>query len=1100
MTTPYGKTTFNLSPLFVSGQPGEGLIRFVEATDPRGQKERLEYNTSSQQTGVPSALEQPHPSSSVVNFYAIAENDDRNSFYWDKLRMQLAPGNHLKAHRYHWLQPDFSDYGTSILESEVPPLEGRIFYNYPGQPTPYIQGTLASPSVVARVVKDAQGNNYTQATKFEYNAAGNLRKTTDPIGRETLIEYAANGVDVVAIKQKTGVSGGQPVWTTMISYVYGAGAPPHRPTSTTDGAGQTTNYTYATDGHVLTIQNAKGEITTFTYGTNATGSDYRRLLSITGDVPGGNRSFTYDAYGRLRTTTNSEGYALTYDYDALDRVRTITYPDASFEQLEYDDHSLVATRDREGRWTRHMYNGVMERVVTRDPALRTTQLHWCRCGELQRFVDGNGNITEWTRDEGTRVTRKTHANGSFETYAYDFSGRLISEVDPSSRTVTYEYTLDDRISKKDYSDTATADVTYAYDSRFPRLASRQDGAGTTTFAYHAFGTSALGAGRLALVNGPFADDTLKHTYDEIGRLKKLEIVDDATQSTASYSEEYTFDARGRVSAVNNNLGNATVSFVGQSGRLSSVTYANGMQSLYDYLGVTGDHLLKQIKNLSAGATPTVISQFDYTYRQDRSIATWTIDQGSGMKTWTFGYDGAHQLTSAELRDGSQALLESSAYGYDNAGNRIQVGNATTAPKNYDVNGLNQLLSQRDYGKTTFAGFVNEPATVKVNGKPAKVLSTDGGAPFKFEALVDIDGGTNTVVVEAKDGRNNVATKTYSVPTTGVAKTLEYDANGNLRFEKQPNGAVIREYRWDQQNRLVRMLAGTHESIYEYDGESRRVRIKELESGVETKNETFVWCGSEICQKRSGSTVLRSYFGGGFEATSTDYFYTRDLHGSIREVVASDGTTIASRVDYGPWGEPTESGSVLSDFTYTGHYVDRPSGLSLAHYRAYDARLGRWLSRDSLGLRGGTNLYGYVNDDPVNFIDPDGRYAVPVAIGVGVVVVVGGAYVVLDYMAKHPLKLSPFPHHDYSDVFKETDKTPPAPPFSPPFPPVPGLDDDDSPAVPDTDTGIVCKDKKKKKKKECNCICERPDGTFYPMNASSEAKCIQYCGIHKHKCV
>ena len=40
------------------------------------------------------------------------------------------------------------------MESEVPPLEGRIFYNYPGQTQPSIQGTLASPSVVARVVKD----------------------------------------------------------------------------------------------------------------------------------------------------------------------------------------------------------------------------------------------------------------------------------------------------------------------------------------------------------------------------------------------------------------------------------------------------------------------------------------------------------------------------------------------------------------------------------------------------------------------------------------------------------------------------------------------------------------------------------------------------------------------------------------------------------------------------------------------------------------------------------------------------------------------------------------------------------------------------------
>jgi hypothetical protein len=319
-----------------------------------------------------------------------------------------------------------------------------------------------------------------------------------------------------------------------------------------------------------------------------------------------------------------------------------------------------------------------------------------------------------------------------------------------------------------YSDTATPDVTYTYDAWYPRLATRVDGTGTTSFTYHPHGASTLGAGRVSLVNGPLSNDTLKHTYDQLGRLKKQEIVDDATQSIASYSEEFTFDVRSRVTGVQNNLGASTYAFVGQSGRPSTVDYPNGMQVLYDYFGATGDFLLKQIKNLSAPPSPTVISQFDYTYRPDRSIDTWTVDQGSGATTWSFGYDGARQLTSAKLHDATPTLLESRYYGYDKAGNRTQVGTGTAAPKNYDVNNLNQLLSERDHGRTTFAGFVDEPATVKVNGQTAKVMSTDGGAPFKFEGWVNLDAGANTVVVEAKDGQNNPSTKTYAVTTTGDA--------------------------------------------------------------------------------------------------------------------------------------------------------------------------------------------------------------------------------------------------------------------------------------------------------------------------------------------
>jgi len=401
-----------------------------------------------------------------------------------------------------------------------------------------------------------------------------------------------------------------------------------------------------------------------------------------------------------------------------------------------------------------------------------------------------------------------------------------------------------------------------------------------------------------------------------------------------------------------------------------------METQYDYFTSTGDFLLKQIKNLTAGPSPSVISQFDYTYGADRSISTWTINQGSGATTWTFGYDGARQLTEAKRNDADGgALLESNSYAYDKAGNRVQVGTGSALPKNYDVNNLNQLLSERDHGRTTFAGTVDEPATVTVNGQAAKMTSTDGGAPYKFEGVVDLDAGANTVTVQAKDGNNNTSTKTYSVTTTGTQKTFEYDANGNLRYEKQPNGTVIREYRWDQQNRLVRAIIGTHESVYSYDGESHRVEIKELENSVQTKDETFVWCGERICQKRSGSTVERNYFNEGFEDGTNDYFYTRDHLGSTREVVASNGTSIASTLSFDPWGKLTETGTVVSDFGFTGQYLHRATGLGLTWHRAYDTALGRWLTRDPMGFNGGLNLYAYVGDEPVRRIDPDGLFPI-----------------------------------------------------------------------------------------------------------------------------
>ncbi|MBX3203341.1 MAG: hypothetical protein KF894_34775, partial [Labilithrix sp.] len=140
--------------------------------------------------------------------------------------------------------------------------------------------------------------------------------------------------------------------------------------------------------------------------------------------------------------------------------------------------------------------------------------------------------------------------------------------------------------------------------------------------------------------------------------------------------------------------------------------------------------------------------------------------------------------------------------------------------------------------------------------------------------------------------------------------------------------------------------------------------------------------------------IRSYFKEGFEESGTiDYFYTRDHLGSVREVVGSDGTTIASRVSYDPWGKITETGSgALTDFAFTGHHFDRPTGLGLTWWRGYDPKLGRWLSRDPIGLAGGPNLYAYVGSDPVNAIDPFGLYDQKACLVFGLEAILGGTII------------------------------------------------------------------------------------------------------------
>jgi RHS repeat-associated protein len=72
----------------------------------------------------------------------------------------------------------------------------------------------------------------------------------------------------------------------------------------------------------------------------------------------------------------------------------------------------------------------------------------------------------------------------------------------------------------------------------------------------------------------------------------------------------------------------------------------------------------------------------------------------------------------------------------------------------------------------------------------------------------------------------------------------------------------------------------------------------------------------------------------------------------------------------------QGASLAPDFAFTGHYYHARSGLYLAPYRAYNPALGRWLSRDPIGEAGGTNLYQYVNNNPLNKIDQLGLTGEP----------------------------------------------------------------------------------------------------------------------------
>jgi RHS repeat-associated protein len=59
--------------------------------------------------------------------------------------------------------------------------------------------------------------------------------------------------------------------------------------------------------------------------------------------------------------------------------------------------------------------------------------------------------------------------------------------------------------------------------------------------------------------------------------------------------------------------------------------------------------------------------------------------------------------------------------------------------------------------------------------------------------------------------------------------------------------------------------------------------------------------------------------------------------------------------------------------YTGREWDPETGLYYYRARYYDPKAGRFISEDPIGFGGGVNFYGYVENSPVDLIDPSGLH-------------------------------------------------------------------------------------------------------------------------------
>jgi RHS repeat-associated protein len=614
-------------------------------------------------------------------------------------------------------------------------------------------------------------------------------------------------------------------------------------------------------------------------------------------------------------TINGRTYSSTFD--AIQRKITSRTPTG---------RQQVSLLDARGRLVEQQVAGIdplrfiydnLGRPVSAMQGSRTSAFAYDAQGNLARITDALSRVVAFEHDLGGRLTRQITPDGREILYSYDANGNLVSITPPGRPTHTFTYTavdLEEAYSPPDIAaSTHLTQYVYNLDRQLVQVA-RPDGT-TIDLGYN-------NAGRLSTITHAHGQLAFSY-YPTAGNLATITAPDGGTLT-------YRYDGSLLTNEIWSGAISGSVQYVYDNDFRpisQSVNSETPIPFRYDLdglvIGVGALAIERDAQNgLITGSTLGNIAD-RRTYDSVGSLSSYRATfNGSDIFAVQYTRDLVGRIAQkTETVDGQTSTA---SYAYDAAGRLIAVqrDGHTIATYTYDTNGNRRSYSSAD---GTLAG------TYDVQDR----LTDYGPTTYTYTASGELQR------------------KTAGVEVT----SYEYDAVGNLRAVTSPNGTQI-EYVVDGRNRRVgKKVNGTLVQGFLYEGDLRPV--VELDgSGRVTAR--FIY--------GTRSNVPEYMLKGG-----KTYRLVTDHLGSPRIVIDAATGHIVQRISYDPFGRVTfDDNPGFQPFGFAGGLYDPETRLTRFGARDYDAETGRWTTKDPIRFAGGdTNLYGYVLNDPVNWVDPLG---------------------------------------------------------------------------------------------------------------------------------
>jgi len=662
-------------------------------------------------------------------------------------------------------------------------------------------------------------------------------------------------------------------------------------------------------------------------------------------------SFTYDAVGRVLSSTEADGSirkveyrplkGLFYDEDDTDS----SSPFANTPDVEtYDGLARIVSLSRvlssggSPSVTTFTYDAQGFMSTVRDPSGNVRTQTYDRLGRLTRLDDTNSGSTSMEYDNNGNETKRTDARGVVLKSEYDGANRITAhyvEGDDAATRRTWAYDFLMGCTECTNAGAETVSVSwpgawgggdrFGYDPKGNLVYNQRTIAGVNFVIRRRYD----GADREVGVNYP-GGLAIDATYDPAGRLTSI----------PSVVNSIAYNDRGELGTLNFANGVSTALTYDAKLRLASLTTSSSAGPLLQ-LGFTRNKS-GELQSLSDGALAGHV-RHDGTFTHDAwgRLTKAVLTNGSGTETLDLAYDAIDNMTSKTSSLGASSRAHVGALTYASTRPNA-VADAAGIARTYDATG--NLTGKG--GITYTRDFMNRVATASGGKSEGSYFYDD------LDRLVKVEGDSVTMFVDddfelhdgisvayARVGEDRVA----RLETDSLAAVVLSDLAPLTGSTPNGDGTIDIADAWIAQaaSAGVQTLSGgpTPSPVgYLLSSAARRLLMEDI-----------MWLHND----HLSSTVLAT-----------------DANGAVR-----------GEQSFYPTGEVRETLGYVDETGFTGQVFDEATGMIHFRYRELDATSGRWdrpdpsfeeLDEDNVRSFGeATAGYAYVGNAFVDANDPTG---------------------------------------------------------------------------------------------------------------------------------